>query len=383
MLKTQEYIKNFGLEKLISTYNLIANYSKRYPNLVQLCYHQLDTPKNDTTNECRGLILDMEDNYKIVSYPFYRFSDYSEKSDSLLDMDSLRFYEKLDGSIISLYFYKGEWNISTKTMPDASGVIRNPNKEIKDEKIFREYFFDTFKKLGYKLPQNTECTYVFEFMFMNQGIVTKTKEHISLLMVRDLSTLKELNHIDVANENGWDKVTPLETSSLDEIKTIVRYLDPIKCEGYVVCDKNFTRFKIKSPQFDKIAELKINWDNTEERQKMIERDNFRKLCDIVRTNDIDSFIKLEKYASVVDQWKRIKKAYKKILNDTNNFVNRIDGKQGKELGIILKDKPKYLNGLAFGISQGRIDKNADNYLEDYFYNMNIKLFEEIIKSVKF
>src|SRR6478735_10204716 len=105
MLKTQEYIQKFGLEKLIITYDLIANYSKRYPNLVQLCYHQLKTPKNDITNECRGLILDMDDNYKIISYPFYRFSDYSEKSDALLDKDSLRFYEKLDGSIISLYFY--------------------------------------------------------------------------------------------------------------------------------------------------------------------------------------------------------------------------------------------------------------------------------------
>lgn len=379
MLKTQEYIQKFGLEKLITTYDLIANYSKRYPNLVQLCYHQLKTPKNNITNECRGLILDMDDNYKIISYPFYRFSDYSEKSDSLLDMNSLRFYEKLDGSIISLYFYKGEWNISTKTMPDASGKIFNPNNE---EKIFRDYFFDTFKKLGYKLPENTNYTYVFEFMFTNQGIVQKTTESISLLMVRNLSTLDELDHINIANENGWNKVTPLETSSLDEVKNIVRYLDPIKCEGYVICDKNFTRFKLKSPQFDKIAELKINWDNSEERQKIIEADNFRKLCDIVRTNDNDSFIKLDKYASIVNQWNRIKKAYKKLLNDTANFVERIEGKHGKELGIILKGKEKYLNTLAFGISQGRINKNSDNYLKDYFYNMNIKSFEEIIKSVK-
>lgn len=382
MLKTQQHIQELGLDTFISTYNLVANRSKRYPNLVQLCYHQLDTPKNEITNECRGLILDIEDNFKVISYPFYRFSDYSDRSDALLDMESLKFYEKLDGSIISLYHYKGEWNISTKTMPDADGKIYNPNKEIKEEKLFRDYFFDTFKKLGYKFPENTNRTYVFEFMFKNQGIVQKTKESISLLMVRDLSTLEEVNHIEVANEYGWDKVTPIETSSLEEVKTLVRYLDPIICEGYVVCDKNFTRFKIKSPQFDKIAELKINWDGTDERQKMIERDNFRKLCDIIRTNNIDTFIRLEKYTSVVNQWNRVEKAYKKLIHDTHKFVEKIDGLQGKDLGLFLKGKEKYLNGLAFGISQGRIDKNSDTYLEDYFFNMSIKSFEEIIKSIK-
>ncbi len=115
---------------------------------------------------------------------------------------------------------------------------------------------------------------------------------------------------------------------------------------------------------------------------MIERDNFRKLCDIVRTNNHDSFLKLEKYKSVVNQYHRIKKAYNKLLHDTHKFVEKINGLHGKDLGMVLKGKEKYLNTLAFGISQGRIDINSDTYLEDYFFNMNIKSFEEVIKSIK-
>lgn len=375
MLKTQIYIQNNGLEKLISTYSLVANYSKRYPNLVQLCYHQLETPKNEITNECRGLILDTADNYKVVSYPFYRFSDYSDKA--VLDLESLKFYEKLDGSIISMYHYNDEWNISTKTMPDAAGRIHR-----QEDKIFRDYFFEIFNKLGYKFPEDKNMTYVFEFMFKNQGITIKNKESISLIMVRDLNTMQEVDHIEIAEKYGWDKVTPIEITDLNEVLNIVRNLDPVVCEGYVVCDKNWNRYKIKSPQFDKIQELKVNWDNTEERQKMIERDNFRKLCDIIRTNSHESFVRLEKYSSVYNQWKRIKSSYKKLLNDTQVFVTKIQGLEGKELGMYLKGKDKWLNGLSFGIAQKRIDTSKENWLEDYFYQMNIKSFEEIMKSIK-
>ena len=376
MLKTVEYINQYGLEKLISTYNLVANWSKRYPNLVQLCYHQLETPKNEITNECRGLILDTTDNFKLISYPFYRFSDYDERSDKVLDLESLKFYEKLDGSIISLYYYNGEWNISTKTIPDADGRIH-----IKDV-IFRDFFFEVFNKLGYKLPNDINNVYVFEFMFEGQGITLKNKESISLLMVRNLITYEELNHEEIGNNLGYVNANHIKGTSLDEIKKIVRNLDPLQCEGYVVCDKNYTRFKIKSPQYERISELKVNWDNTEDRQRKIEIDNFRKLCDIIRTNNIDTFIKLEIYASVYNQFKKIKGLYKKLLNDTQHFVDKIDGLQGKELGLLTKGYDKYLNTLAFGITQGKIDKSQENYLEDFFYEMNIKTFEEIIKKIK-
>lgn len=374
MLNTQKYIQENGLEKLISTYNLVANKSTRHPSLIQLCYHQLDTPKNEVTNECRGLILDTADNFKVVAYPFYRFSDIDDKKEEILDKESVKVYDKLDGSLITLYWYGGEWNVSTKTVPDASGKIMSKGV------IFRDAFFEEFKNLGYSLPKDINLSYVFEYQ-CGQGIVKCQKDDINLLMVRDITTLEELNHIEIAKKLQWGFVKPLEMT-LEETKEAVRWIDPLVSEGYVVCDKNGYRLKIKSPQFERISELKINWDNTEERQKMIEKDNFRKLCDIIRTNNHASFIGEEKYTSVYNQWKKIKGLYKKLLNDTQRFVDKIDGLQGKELGLVLKDKDKYLNGLAFGISQGKIDKNKDGYLEDYFYNLSIKTFEEIIKSLK-
>ncbi len=63
-------------------------------------------------------------------------------------------------------------------------------------------------------------------------------------------------------------------------------------------------------------------------------------------------------------------------------MNKIDGLSGKELGLVLKKEPqyaKYLSGLAFGLAQNKIIK-SETYLEDYFYTMNIRTFEEIIQQ---
>lgn len=385
MLNSVKYIKQNGLEQLLNTYNLVYRYSTVYPNLIQLCYHQLDTPKNEITNECRGLILDTANDFKVVSYPFYRFSDYSERADAILDLPSLKFFEKLDGSIITLYYYDGEWKVSTKTTPDAHGMIYGKDK------TYRDSFLESFKNLGYEFPseEDRNKNFVFEYLyhvedvkigthFVSQGITSKPKDKISLLMVRELDTFQELD-INLYKDK-YELVESYDIESLDIAKNIVKDLDPILSEGFVIMDKNYNRFKLKSPQFDKIAELKVNYDDTEERQRAIESSNFRKLCEIVRTNNHKSFLKVEKYKSIIPQHKKIFSAYKALLNDTQVFVNKISGLSGKELGMKLKGSDKYLNTLAFNISQGKIDKNKDFYLEDYFYQMNIRTFEEIIKS---
>jgi hypothetical protein len=276
-------------------------------------------------------------------------------------------------------------------MPDADGKIYNINK------TFRDYFFEVFNNLNYKLPntepdsnpENINRTYVFEFMFNNQGITQKSKESISLIMVRDNITLQELNHINIANENNWDKVNPIDVKSINDAIKIVKELDPVISEGFVVCDKNYNRFKIKSPQFDNIQELKVNWDNTHDRQIRIEKDNFRKICNIIRTNKHKSFLKLEKYNSLTNQYNIINNTYDKLILDTNNFLSQIDflNINNKELGLLLKNKEHYLNTLAFGLKNLNLNKNTNTntniktYIEDYFYNMNIKTFEEIIKKM--
>lgn len=50
---------------------------------------------------------------------------------------------------------------------------------------------------------------------------------------------------------GWPLVSSLSYSTIEEVKDAARKLDPIHAEGFVVCDANFNRVKVKvgySPQ---------------------------------------------------------------------------------------------------------------------------------------
>ena len=48
--------------------------------------------------ECRGIILDEQDDWRVVSYPFDKFFNYNESKAAVLDWSQgVDVYEKLDG----------------------------------------------------------------------------------------------------------------------------------------------------------------------------------------------------------------------------------------------------------------------------------------------
>jgi hypothetical protein len=110
------------------------------------------------------------------------------------------------------------------------------------------------------------------------------------LFVRDLNTLQEIDPVETAKENGWrtpkmyaTQINSLfhhfrsfEYSSLDEVVEAARSLDPHAREGFVVCDRNFNRVKVKSPRYIALAHL-TRLDH--------EGSNVRRMLDIVRMNE--------------------------------------------------------------------------------------------------
>jgi len=54
---------------------------------------------------CRGIILDAEDDWRVVSLPYVKFFNYGESyADKTLDWTTAKVYEKLDGSMVTLYW---------------------------------------------------------------------------------------------------------------------------------------------------------------------------------------------------------------------------------------------------------------------------------------
>jgi tRNA splicing ligase len=71
---------------------------------LQLRYDQFRSPFGEPiVQECRGLILDEKENWKLVAYPYKKFFNYQEKYAAELDWKNITVYEKVDGSIATLY----------------------------------------------------------------------------------------------------------------------------------------------------------------------------------------------------------------------------------------------------------------------------------------
>ena len=105
-MELQDYLINRGLTQLVEEYKIKVNRHSAIDNLVCLKYSQLESPIGEKiVQQCRGIILDEVNNWEIVSYPYDKFFNYGEAHAPELDWMSAKVYEKLDGSLMTLYFY--------------------------------------------------------------------------------------------------------------------------------------------------------------------------------------------------------------------------------------------------------------------------------------
>lgn len=111
--------------------------------------------------ECRGIILNKEDNWNIVCYPYNKFFNFGESNAAKLNWDSkINAYKKLDGSLINLFYYKG-WNFSTSGNPDASGpCLNNLGRQITFHELVKELWSQHNYEYPFKIDYNR--TFMFE-----------------------------------------------------------------------------------------------------------------------------------------------------------------------------------------------------------------------------
>lgn len=61
----------------------------------------------------------------------------------------LQVYEKLDGSLMTLYHYRGQWHVATTGRPDASGSVGSARAS------YNDLFWEIWQNLGYSKPKDT------------------------------------------------------------------------------------------------------------------------------------------------------------------------------------------------------------------------------------
>lgn len=261
-LLVQDYLRGYdepiqGLEALKGHFGIEYKYSTRHPTLVLLKYNQIESPMGSPlVQECRGLILDSKDNWKIVAFPFTKFFNYGEGHAAKIDWSKARVQEKLDGSLMTLYAYGNEWNVATSGNPDAAGEVNGFGF------TFRDLFWKTWDAQSLPLDMlDEESTYMFELTGpFNKVVVPHTETRLTMIGMRvlnypyygDPGEEDDIRHC----KGTFPVVREFPLTSFAEIEESFKHIDGVRQEGYVVVDANFNRVKVKHPQYVALHHLK-------------------------------------------------------------------------------------------------------------------------------
>jgi hypothetical protein len=212
--------------------------------------------------ECRGLIL-YEDSWDVASHAFDRFLNYGEDgADELpVDLKDCFVLEKLDGSMISMYWCKvnNRWSCSTRSMLDAEGPVSDL-----EDMTFADLFWQAMDKTNFKflyeenkLPSS--LTYVFELTSPFNRIVTKYDDiRATLLTVRSnvggcefsrkavegMASLLGCPVVKAVDARDWQELLKMENA--DGSKKDCMF------EGYVIVKEDtpsHKRNKMKNPAY--------------------------------------------------------------------------------------------------------------------------------------
>lgn len=324
-------------------------------NFILLKYDQINSDfSNDIVKECRGIILD-KNNLKVVCFPFIKFFNVDEPNADNIDWNSARVQEKIDGSIMKLWYYNEKWHLST------NGCINADNAELSFKtdkyKTFSDLFWDVFDKRTLD-RLNKNYTYMFELVSpYNRVVVEYKKLDLYYIGTRDNITMEELE------ENiGIKKPIQYKLNNEEEVKRAASELK-LDHEGYVVVDKYYHRVKIKSPLYVKAHYMVSSGFNA------------NKIIDLIRENEQEEFLAYFPYYRPDIQFieDRIQNYTDKI---TNNWKDIIKFKKNnpirKDIASYILNKDKINSDIYFGLLDKKFDITEIRNIVISWQNKKIK-----------
>ena len=227
--------------------------------------------------EARGIIIDVV-RQEVVCRGFDKFFNFSESYAASIDWESAKVQEKVDGSIIKLYWYDGSWRFATNSVINArnshvseinanlGGVYHNFDELIRAAENYGSIPFE-------KLDKN--ATYIFELVSPYNHVVI----HYGKIMLYHTGTRDNRTGQERVEDIGVIRPAEYSFHTLDECISAVKELNRssrgVEKEGFVVVDKDFHRIKIKAPEYLFFHSKANNHVLTKERViEMIESDDF-------------------------------------------------------------------------------------------------------------
>ena len=374
MLKIQEYIAKHGIDKAINDFKLKT---RDYPSKILLKYDQLVSPTLmglPEMQDCRGLILE-KGTWKVMSLAFRKFFNAEEGNAAKVDWKTANVLEKLDGSMIQVYWdwHVNKWFAGTTGTAEGEGEVNNKNGT-----TFDDLFWDTMdnKYAFNECLLNKDHVYVFE-LTTPYNIVVKPhgESSATLLTVRNRETLVELSRKDLEMTAISLNIPLIKSFDLNakDVGALLRTFEgmPWSEEGYVVVDANFNRIKIKNPAYVHAHHLK---------GKTAEHN----IITIVKSNEIEEFAST--FPERKDELFRLKENYDKLTEKLNEMWVELSARKPKN--ITKEEKKRYaaavfevcgkhdlkqFTGLYFGLVDGKVDS-----VEDFIVNYDDKLLYKML-----
>ena len=247
MLKIQEFIlAHDNWRELLSTapYNLKISEDDGF---VLFKYNQINSDfRQEICREARGLILDTQDNFRVVRYAFKKFFNIDEGYADHIDWDTASASEKIDGSIMSVWYARGKWHLSTNATIDA---FKAPLSGVGPYKTFGDLFESVLPLSTFVGNRYENICWTFELVSpYNKVVIDYPETKVYLLSVRFMNTLEELDYDQIsiyAAKLGVPYPQFYYMNDEADFRRLVEQM-PEGHEGIVVRDANNNRVKIKT-----------------------------------------------------------------------------------------------------------------------------------------
>lgn len=323
--------------------------------------------------EARGLIINIKTK-RVVCHSFNKFFNYDDSNSKPIDWNSAKVLDKIDGTLVNLWWDDNEWHWSTNGNIDAFKGITNIKTNTFGNCIIRaitneELTYDEF--LSYFKPA---YTYMFELVTPANILVTKANEDkLYYLSCRNMITGKE------ETKTVLPVIAPKQYH-FNNIKKVVEAANKFddQHEGYVVVDNNYNRVKVKGKEF-----LKSFYINNFQLSK-------HQLMDILLQKEVyDEFIKtfpqyIPALKDLEDKWNAIDLEIKRA----NDELKRIESENPSTTRKQFFENVNKIQTIDFIKSYLLLDEEAqENYQErmrtDVYLDLNlIKKYNEYLTRKK-
>lgn len=198
--------------------------------------------------EARGIIF-REGDWECVCDPFRKFGNWGESYCPEINWETASVQEKVDGSLIKFWYDNG-WHISTNGTIDAFKANLNNVKYQNFGQLvldaIRKVFTDEHNFFDMLAP---ELIYMFELVSpYNRVVIPYDETELYFLGARRISTGREWCTEDLRVSLYFKTPKRYPLHSLEDVQKAANALSWDE-EGYVVCDADFNRVKIKSPSY--------------------------------------------------------------------------------------------------------------------------------------